>query len=108
MNSKEKVNEIKSQLAKLPSFRRGCYVCGCKLHRRGMTFHHKNYIPSEKTYKDFGKNMYEYYIYLKPIIEKSPERFLYLCTPHHQALERLKRFSSEKFEKLVKAVRMSR
>lgn len=73
-----------------------------------MTFHHKNYVAGEKTYKDFGKAVYEYYLYLRPIIEKSPERFLYLCTPHHQALERLKRFSSEKFEKLVKAVRMSR
>ena len=108
MNAKEKTNEIKQQLAKLRPFRLGCYVCHCKWHRRGMTFHHKDYKPGEKTYKDFGKNVLEYYLYLKPIIEKSPERFLYLCTPHHQALERLKRFSEVKFERLVRAVRMSR
>jgi len=108
MNQKEAIKKIKEEIAKLKPFQTGCYVCGCSVHRRGMTFHHKDYRPDEKTYKDFGKNVLEYYTYLKPIIIKSPERFLYLCTPHHQALERLKRFSADKFEQLVRAVRMSR
>ena len=108
MNAKEKVNQIKQELAKLRPFRSGCYVCGVKMHRRGMTFHHKDYRNGELTYKDFKKNVLGYYEYLKPIILKNPERFLYLCTPHHQAVEQLKRFSQQRFEALVRAVRMSR
>lgn len=108
MNGKEKVKQIKAELAKLRPFRSGCYVCGCKSHKRGMTFHHKDYKPDELTYRDFKKDVLGYYEYLKPIIVNSPERFLYLCTPHHQAVEKLKRFSKVRFEALVRAVRMSR
>lgn len=108
MNKKEETKRIKEELAKLRPFRLGCYVCGTQKHKRGMTFHHRNYIPGEKIYRDFGKDVYEYYLYLKPIIVNSPERFLYLCTPHHQAVEKLKRFSKVRFEKLIRAVRLSR
>lgn len=108
MNQKEKTKKIKEELARLAPFRRGCYVCGVKRHRRGMTWHHLSYVEGERTYKDFGHDTLAYYQYLQPIIIAFPKRFMLLCTPHHQALERLKRFNSDKFERLVKAVRMSR
>jgi len=108
MNAKEKVKEIKQQLAKLRPFRLGCYCCHVKWHKKGMTFHHKWYVAGEKTYRDFGSNALAYYEYLKDIVIERPKGFLFLCNPDHQIVERLKRLKPERFERIVKAVRMSR
>ena len=107
MNYRKLANQIKVKIAKLPNFKSRCYVCHTKKTRKGFTFHHKWYIESDKIYKDFD-NPLQYMMYLEPIIHQEPNRFLYLDNPHHQAVERLKRFSPKNFERLVKAVRMSR
>ena len=110
MNKKEKTKKIKEELSQLRPFRSGCYVCGCKQHRKGMTFHHLWYITNDAVYSEYKKldKSSEYYNDLKPLIISNPKRFLYVCSPHHQSIERLKRFSKEKFAKLIKAVRMSK
>lgn len=110
MNQKQKNDLIKSELAKLRRFGGRCYVCGCKAHKRGMTFHHLWYLKTGdviySVYKKLGK-LPDYYPDLKPLILDKPERFLYVCSPHHQSIERLKRFSKIKLNRLIKAVRMS-
>ena len=107
MNKKEKINEIKVQLAKLRSFRSRCWCCQVKWHKKGMTFHHKWYVAGEKTYRDF-KDALDYYEYLRFIVIGRPKGFLFLCNPDHQIIERLKRLKPERFERIVRAVRMSR
>jgi len=110
LNKKEN-DKIKNELAKLRRFKGKCYICGCTSHKRGMTFHHLWYLTKgDVIYSEYAKlgKLSQYYPDLKPLILEKPERFLYLCTPHHQALEKLKRFSADKFERLVRAVRMSR
>ena len=110
MNKKEKTKRIKEELSQLRPFRSGCYVCGCKSHPKGMTFHHLWYVTNDVVYSAYKKldKSSEYYNDLKPLIISNPKRFLYVCSPHHQSIERLKRFSKEKFAKLIKAVRMSK
>lgn len=106
MNYRKLANQIKTKIAKLPNFKSRCRVCHTKKTKKGFTFHHKWYISTDKTFKDFD-NPLKYMVYLEPLIHLTPERFLYVCNPHHQTIERLKRFSPKNFERLVKAVRMS-
>lgn len=82
-----------------------CFVCQSRF-RRGFTFHHLWYENNQKTYRDF-KNGDDYNEYVVKIVEKKPDQFLLLCVKHHFAVETLKRFKKENFERLVKAVRMS-
>jgi hypothetical protein len=84
-----------------------CYVCHCEKSHSGMTFHHLWYLKGERTYKDFA-NPLEYYQYLAPLIRDQPERFLYVCNTHHQAITRLHRFAKIKRNRLIKAVRKTR
>ena len=98
---------IKHDLARLPRFKLGCYVCHAKHHKRGMTFHHLYYLKGEKTYGDFNSTL-EYYDYLAPLIRHQPERFLYVCNIHHQAITRLRRWRGANLNRLIKAVRMTR
>lgn len=109
MNKHEKITlvGIKNQLARLPPFKNRCYVCHAQSSKHGMTFHHKRYEKDEKTYGDFT-NTLEYYQYLQTKIRKNPRRFLYLCNPHHLALERIKRYNIVTLKRLLMAVRMSR
>lgn len=105
------LKEIKNEIAKLENFKCGCYVCHSKNHPKGMTFHHIKYIDTEKKYSDFPQNVkgrIEYYMYLKPIIEGDPERFAYICNPHHYLITMLLRFSVDKQERLFELVRLSR
>lgn len=99
---------IKNDLANgYRKFKQGCFVCGAKHHRQGMTFHHLWYLPGEKVYSDF-KNPLDYYKQLAPLIRKDPQRFLYVCNIHHQAIERLARWKGKNLARLVKAARMTR
>ena len=109
MNKKEQTKKIKKELSQLGPFRSGCYVCGCKSHPKGMTFHHLWYVANDVVYSAYVKlkKTDDYYPDLKPLILQNPKRFLYVCSPHHQSIERLKRFSKTKFARLIKAVRMS-
>ena len=107
----EKVNEIKRKLARMPAFRKGCAVCRTKWHKRGMTFHHKWYVPSEKTHSDFqpgSAGMLQYYRYITPIIMENPKRFAYLCNPHHQSITKLLQFNVDKQDRIFRLVRESR
>lgn len=109
MNKQQLVNMIKKRLGKL--FNNKCEICDIEWSKRGMTFHHINYIPTEKKHSDFPKGydgMLEYYKYLEPIIIKNPERFSYLCNPHHHVITLLLRFTVEKQERIFDLVRRSR
>ena len=98
---------IKHDLANGYRSYKKCYVCHAEKARGGMTFHHLWYLKGEKTYKDF-KTPLEYYQYLAPLIRDQPERFLYVCNIHHQAITRLHRFNVIKRNRLIKAVRKTR
>ena len=97
---------IKSDLARLPRFKNRCYVCHTEKSKRGMTFHHLDYLPHEKTFRDFD-NPLEYYDYLQWVIRENPKRFLYVCNTHHQAITRIHRFSPLTRKRLLKAERMT-
>ena len=105
MNQRERLLALKADLARHPRFRSRCYICHCKKSKSGFTFHHIVYADWEKTYSDF-KNPLEYYEYLAPIIVNAPERFLYLCSDHHQALERMARWGKN-LPRLIRAVRLT-
>lgn len=96
-NQRDQVLAIKAGLARL--YRSRCAICHCKKSKSGFTFHHLYYLPAEKTYKDFA-NTLSYYQYLEPIILAQPDRFLYLCSDHHQALERCCRYGDKTWRKL--------
>lgn len=106
MNQRERINRIKAELALLPRFKSRCFVCHCKKSKSGFTFHHLWYEPYELTYKDF-KNPLEYYENLKLFVQANPKRFLYVCSDHHQAIERNARWGSKNFARLVRAVRLT-
>lgn len=92
-------------------FKKGCGVCGAKDHKRGMTIHHVEYIDNDVTYDMYPKTdqgKFQYLTDLEHKIKEDKSRFECLCNPHHQSVERLKRFNPQNFERLVKIVRRSR
>lgn len=111
MNQRLQTEEIKKRIAKLPRFKSKCYVCGCKISKRGMTFHHLWYIFNDVVYKNYPKNtsgQLQYYKDLEPLIRENPKRFLYVCNTHHQAIERISRYGDDLFKKLLKARKLTR
>ena len=82
-----------------------CEICS-KTFGKGFTFHHLRYRKGEKIYSDF-KNSDEYNIYICPIIMRRPKDFMILCQGHHHAVEQLKRYKKDKFNRLVRVVRNS-
>jgi len=110
MNHREITNQLKEELARMPQFRRGCAVCHCKSHPRGMTFHHQNYKNNERIHSDFPSGYAgtaQYYRYLKSIIFNEPQRFSYLCTPDHQIITRLSRYGEIKQKRIFGILRRS-
>ena len=109
MNKSQKLSlvGIKHDLARLPRFKLGCFVCHSKKARGGMTFHHLYYLNGEKNYSDF-KSTVDYYDYLAPLIRHQPERFLYVCNIHHQAITRLRRWRGANLNRMINAVKMTR
>lgn len=99
MNQKEQVQTIKQSLMRLPRFRSRCALCHSKKHKSGFTFHHKRYLPGELTYSNFP-NPLAYYQYLEPLVRADPNRFILLCSDHHQALERSLRYSDKTWSRL--------
>lgn len=106
LNQKEQIRQIKQDLAKHPRFKSRCHVCHCKKSKSGFTFHHLWYESYEPTYKDF-KTPLEYYQNLKLFVKANPKRFLYVCSDHHQAIERNARWGTKNFERLIRAVRLT-
>lgn len=88
-----------------------CFVCKKAKSKKGFLFHHKQYITNDIVHSSYQKNSsgsLQYHKDLAPLIRKNPKRFLYLCSPHHQALERLLRYGNETLKNLLKAVKMSK
>jgi len=84
-----------------------CYVCHRKFGK-GFTFHHLYY-------KEIGREANENTIYtdrdyherIYAEIRKNPKQFLLVCNKHHYNIEKLKKYTTKKLDRLVKAVRMS-
>src|SRR5438093_13473387 len=79
-----------------------CFVCG-RRYGRGFTYHHLKYVFGEYTYRDFPDTV-KYNLYILPIVEKHPERFLLLCKKHHTAVTRLKQYLKINLVRLLLAV----
>ena len=56
----------------------------------------------------YHKTTYDYNLYVLPIINKDPNRFVLLCKGHHSLVEKLKRFKLDKLERLFKVVKESK
>jgi hypothetical protein len=104
-SKKEQSDTLKRKTAAMPQFDLKCRVCH-KKYGKNFLFHHKKYHTGEKVYKDFP-NTYLYNLYVLPIVANDPNRFRLLCGAHHNLVEKLKRFKSDKFERLVEVVRES-
>ncbi len=62
-----------------------CFFCP-KKYGKYFSFHHLNYDPNRKTYRDFPSTV-SYHRYLIPEILADPSRFLLCCRAHHDKLE---------------------
>lgn len=109
MNKRQEIEDVKQECAKFIGYNT-CFVCGCVKSKRGMTVHHLEYIFNDITYKlpkyqpNNDNNKLKYYKDLLEEVKKTPERFMFLCNTHHQALERLNRFKPETLVKLLEAL----
>lgn len=112
MNKRQQVEEIKTRIGKKVIGRGKCYVCGCKISKRGMTVHHLWYIFNDVTYKNYkprnDTNTLRYYTDLEPLTIDDPKRFMYLCNTDHTSLEKLNRFGDQKLDKLLKARKLTK
>tara|TARA_B100000029_G_scaffold212506_1_gene210533 strand:+ start:2000 stop:2395 length:396 start_codon:yes stop_codon:yes gene_type:complete len=106
MSRKDIIDKLKREVASMPQFDLKCGVCHRK-YGKYFVFHHKQYLDSDKIYSDFS-DTYAYNEYVLPIIKKDPNRFALLCKKHHTSIERLKMFTPENFERLIKIARESR
>jgi hypothetical protein len=71
-----------------------------------FTIHHKKYVKIDRIHSDFISRL-SYYLYLEPIVKRSPKRFALLCNTHHQAVERLKRYNPDNRKRLIRLVNES-
>lgn len=110
MNKRLKAEEIKLNCAKLIGTNK-CYVCGCQKAKGGMTVHHLEYVFDDVTYSKYPRNdtgTLQYYTDLYKEVEINPKRFMFLCNKHHQALERLNRYSKEILKRLLMALKKTK
>ena len=108
MNKRQKILNIKLNLARHPRFNSKCYVCHKKFTKKGgFSYHHLWYNPGQKYYKDFADPL-QYNIELKKQVNSNPEQFLLVCSKHHMAIERLKRWNMQTRKRLYKAVDLTR
>ena len=109
MNKRLKREAVKLKCAEIIGTDK-CFVCECKKHKKGMTIHHLWYIFDDVTYNlpkykpTNDSTKLQYYEDLLPMVKDMPNRFLYLCNPHHQALERLNRFNPATIVKILEAL----
>lgn len=88
-----------------------CFVCKKSSSKKGMTFHHRFYIADDVVHSKYPKNpagTLQYYKDLAPLIHSNPKRFFYLCSPHHQAVERLLRYGVDTLKGLLICVKQSK
>ncbi len=110
MNKRQKAEEVKQECANLIGYNT-CFVCGCKKSKKGMTVHHLEYVFDDVTYSKYPRNdsgKLEYYTALLEMVKDNPKRFMFLCNTHHQALERLNRYSSKILKKLLQALKLTK
>lgn len=109
-----------------------CFICEelmnhtPKSKRLGWTFHHKYYDSRELSYRCFDKTKEEFMwkdkeskvkgIDLRALyrlevfrqVRKKKGQFLLMCSTHHQALEKIDRFSPPKVKRLIRAWKMTK
>ncbi|HEC64558.1 hypothetical protein LCGC14_1663690 [marine sediment metagenome] len=112
MNKRLLSEEIKTRIGKKVHGRGKCYVCGCRISKRGMTIHHLEYIFNDIVHKNYkprnDSNTLRYYTDLEPLTIENPKRFMYLCNPCHTSVEKLNRFGDKKLGRLLKARRLTK
>ena len=97
---------IKTELAKL--YKSRCYVCHKKFGKR-FAFHHLWYIDNDVIHRNYKGNSEKYHKDLKPLILDNPKRFMLLCNTHHHYITWGAKFKDiKKWNRYLKAVRMSR
>ena len=106
MSKKDIIDKAKRDVAAMARFDLKCAVCHRK-YGKYFVFHHIRYLDSDKIYSDFS-DTYAYNEYVLPIIKKDPNRFALLCKKHHTSVERLKMFTKENYERLIKLASESR
>jgi len=113
MNKRMKAEEVKKRLGGKIHGRGKCFVCGCKISKRGMTVHHLWYVfndvvhSNEKYQPRNDTTLLQYYQDLEPLVKENPKRFMYLCNTHHQAIERINRYGDKTLNKLLRARKMT-
>lgn len=119
MTIPDEIKAIKLELAER-YYEGVCFVCkkdrGMNRGRKSkvaggnMTFHHKRYITDDVVHSNYPKNSsgtLQYYRDLAPLVRKNPRRFIYLCSPHHQAVEKLLRYGNTTRKNLLICVKES-
>jgi len=106
MLKKHRLEELKLEkrtLAKLFQFK--CRIC-LRGYGKGFTFHHKEYIEGELSYRDFDVGR-EYLEYILPQVRSKPKQYALLCRKCHWIIEKNKKFGQEKWNRIDKLVRES-
>ena len=80
-----------------------CGICLKKMKsaKSGFTVHHLEYRKGEKIHRDFGSREL-YYKYLVPIIDKFPDKFMFLCNACHQSLDGPRGLNRRKKENVLR------
>jgi len=113
VNKRIQAEEIKTRLGKKAHGRGKCFICGCKISKKGMTIHHLKYIfndvvrYNEKYQPRNDSTTLLYYQDLEPLVKDNPKRFMYLCNNHHQAVERINRYGDKTLKRLLLARKMT-
>ena len=89
-----------------------CRIKGCRKPYAGLTAHHMRYIPNDVIYKNYkpynSTNKLRYLTDLYPLVKQNKSRFKLLCSTHHQALEKLTRYSDTTLNQLLRMRREMR
>ena len=92
-----------------------CWVCDCEKHRKGMVIHHRWYLKkndviyrNEEYLPHNDNNRNKYLKDLKVMIERNPNRFMYMCNTDHHALGKFCQYGDKKFNKMCIARKMTR
>lgn len=100
---KAELYELKQKISK--RYGGKCFFCGATESKKGMTFHHIWYENNDVVHSNYPKNSSGHLQYHKDLlikIKENPNRFRYLCTTHHQALEKFLRYGDDMINKLMK------
>lgn len=115
MTLKDEIDIVKTKCGTIALGNGRCWICGCMKSKRGMVIHHLWYLlKGDVRYNDpkylphNDSNNLKYHNDLLPLIIKNPKRFMYLCTTHHFALEKLCRYGNIILNKLITARRMTK